>query len=169
MDHVIWFYYLLRTRSIRLKSTIEVKTYSDLWPPIVSMTRDITRQSWYQNYSKSVTWVFRQTISCETFEFTTREMKLWNRLFNVTFHVIEFIQSQTKVKTHLTMDQFMGSHSLWYHTVLFISSCSTVKITTKYFRPDEVKAHFAQFGHIRDVHIPIDFNTRKPRGFAYIE
>jgi len=36
-------------------------------------------------------------------------------------------------------------------------------------RPDEVKAHFAQFGHIRDVHIPIDFNTRKPRGFAYIE
>jgi len=36
-------------------------------------------------------------------------------------------------------------------------------------RPDEVKAHFAQHGHIRDVHIPIDFNTRKPRGFAYIE
>ena len=67
------------------------------------------------------------------------------------------------------MDQFMGSHSLWYHSALYISSCSTVKLTTKYFRPDEVKAHFAQFGHIRDVHIPIDFNTRKPRGFAYIE
>jgi len=36
-------------------------------------------------------------------------------------------------------------------------------------RPDEVKALFQQHGHIRDVHIPIDFNTRKPRGFAYIE
>ena len=38
-----------------------------------------------------------------------------------------------------------------------------------YFRPDEVKALFGQFGHVRDVHIPIDFNTRQPRGFAYIE
>merc|ERR1712227_730166 len=36
-------------------------------------------------------------------------------------------------------------------------------------RPDEVKALFGQFGHVRDVHIPIDFNTRQPRGFAYIE
>lgn len=36
-------------------------------------------------------------------------------------------------------------------------------------RPDEVKSMFGQFGHVRDVHIPIDFNTRQPRGFAYIE
>merc|ERR1712212_245768 len=36
-------------------------------------------------------------------------------------------------------------------------------------RPDEVKELFGKYGHIRDVHIPMDFNTRQPRGFAYIE
>ena len=36
-------------------------------------------------------------------------------------------------------------------------------------RPDEIKGLFSQYGKIRDVHIPIDFNTRQPRGFAYVE
>ncbi|CAG5091729.1 Oidioi.mRNA.OKI2018_I69.PAR.g13216.t2.cds [Oikopleura dioica] len=36
-------------------------------------------------------------------------------------------------------------------------------------RPDEIKLLFQEYGNVRDVHIPIDFNTRQPRGFAYIE
>ena len=40
---------------------------------------------------------------------------------------------------------------------------------TLLFRPDEVKELFSQYGHVRDVHIPMDFNTRQPRGFAYLE
>lgn len=36
-------------------------------------------------------------------------------------------------------------------------------------RPDEIKLLFNEYGNVRDVHIPIDFNTRQPRGFAYIE
>jgi len=36
-------------------------------------------------------------------------------------------------------------------------------------RPDELKAEFNKFGAVKDVHIPLDFRTRAPRGFAYIE
>lgn len=36
-------------------------------------------------------------------------------------------------------------------------------------RPDELKMEFAKFGAVRDVHIPVNFKTREPRGFAYIE
>ena len=36
-------------------------------------------------------------------------------------------------------------------------------------RPDELKLEFAKFGTVRDVHIPVCFKTRSPRGFAYVE
>jgi RNA recognition motif-containing protein len=36
-------------------------------------------------------------------------------------------------------------------------------------RPDELKAEFSLYGNVRDVHIPCDFKTRTPRGFAYVE
>ena len=36
-------------------------------------------------------------------------------------------------------------------------------------RPDELKAEFKEFGEITDIRIPVDFDTREPRGFAYIE
>ena len=29
--------------------------------------------------------------------------------------------------------------------------------------------HFQKYGEIRDIHIPVDFHTQQPRGFAYIE
>ena len=34
---------------------------------------------------------------------------------------------------------------------------------------DDILPHFAPYGDIRDVHIPVDFHTQKARGFAYIE
>ena len=36
-------------------------------------------------------------------------------------------------------------------------------------RPDEIKDEFKEFGGIKDVRVPIDFDTREPRGFAYVE
>ena len=36
-------------------------------------------------------------------------------------------------------------------------------------RPDELKLEFQKFGKVRDVHVPCDFRTRAPRGFAYVE
>lgn len=36
-------------------------------------------------------------------------------------------------------------------------------------RPDEIKEEFKEFGEIKEVRVPIDFDTRQPRGFAYVE
>lgn len=36
-------------------------------------------------------------------------------------------------------------------------------------RPDEIKAEFKEFGEIKEIRIPVDFETREPRGFAYVE
>ncbi|CBY10964.1 unnamed protein product [Oikopleura dioica] len=36
-------------------------------------------------------------------------------------------------------------------------------------RPDEIKAEFKEFGEIKEIRIPVDFETREPRGFAYVD
>ncbi|KAL1237657.1 Serine/arginine-rich splicing factor [Trichinella spiralis] len=36
-------------------------------------------------------------------------------------------------------------------------------------RDDELRAMFSKYGPVRDVYIPLDYYTRRPRGFAYIE
>ena len=36
-------------------------------------------------------------------------------------------------------------------------------------KPEEVKQHFEQFGPVKDVYLPVDFYTRRPRGFGLIE
>jgi len=42
-------------------------------------------------------------------------------------------------------------------------------LTDPSIRPDEIKAEFKEFGEIKDVRIPIDYDTREPRGFAYVD
>ena len=37
------------------------------------------------------------------------------------------------------------------------------------YRPRDLKKIFEKFGEIRDVYTPIDFYTKRPRGFAFIE
>ena len=36
-------------------------------------------------------------------------------------------------------------------------------------RKSQLEHIFARYGEIRDVYIPLDYYTREPRGFAYIE
>uniref|UniRef100_T1IZ73 RRM domain-containing protein n=1 Tax=Strigamia maritima TaxID=126957 RepID=T1IZ73_STRMM len=37
------------------------------------------------------------------------------------------------------------------------------------FRPDELRSLFGKYGPITDVYIPVDYYTRRPRGFSYIQ
>ncbi|XP_033123830.1 serine/arginine-rich splicing factor 12-like [Anneissia japonica] len=36
-------------------------------------------------------------------------------------------------------------------------------------RPEEVRKLFGRYGPISDVYIPLDYHTRQPRGFAYVQ
>ncbi|CAM9255475.1 unnamed protein product, partial [Heterosigma akashiwo] len=36
-------------------------------------------------------------------------------------------------------------------------------------RSDDLKYVFGKFGELRDVYIPLDYYTKEPRGFAFIE
>ncbi|KAM4550317.1 serine/arginine-rich splicing factor 10 isoform X1 [Fundulus heteroclitus] len=36
-------------------------------------------------------------------------------------------------------------------------------------RPEDLRREFGRYGPIVDVYIPLDFHTRQPRGFAYIQ
>lgn len=39
----------------------------------------------------------------------------------------------------------------------------------KCFRPEDLRREFGRYGPVVDVYIPLDFYTRRPRGFAYIQ
>ena len=36
-------------------------------------------------------------------------------------------------------------------------------------RSDDLREMFTKYGPVRDVYIPLDYYTREPRGFAYVE
>ncbi|KAH9524621.1 Serine/arginine-rich splicing factor 10 [Bulinus truncatus] len=36
-------------------------------------------------------------------------------------------------------------------------------------RPEELRAMFGKYGPITDVYVPLDYYTRRPRGFAYVQ
>ncbi|KAK7500782.1 hypothetical protein BaRGS_00008026, partial [Batillaria attramentaria] len=36
-------------------------------------------------------------------------------------------------------------------------------------RQEELRSLFGKYGHISDVYVPMDYYTRRPRGFAYIQ
>mmetsp|Transcript_9328 Transcript_9328/g.17882 ORF Transcript_9328/g.17882 Transcript_9328/m.17882 type:complete len:147 (+) Transcript_9328:775-1215(+) len=36
-------------------------------------------------------------------------------------------------------------------------------------KSEEVKEFFGRFGEVRDVYLPVDYYTRKPRGFGFVE
>lgn len=35
--------------------------------------------------------------------------------------------------------------------------------------PEDVRTAFSAYGSVRDVYLPLDFHTRKPRGFGFVE
>jgi FUS-interacting serine-arginine-rich protein 1 len=36
-------------------------------------------------------------------------------------------------------------------------------------RSDEIRQIMAKYGEVRDVYIPTDYSTNRPRGFAFVE
>ena len=36
-------------------------------------------------------------------------------------------------------------------------------------RPDEIKSLFGKYGPVTDAYMPLDYYTRRSRGFAYIQ
>ncbi|XP_014668746.1 PREDICTED: serine/arginine-rich splicing factor 10-like [Priapulus caudatus] len=36
-------------------------------------------------------------------------------------------------------------------------------------RPEELRSLFGKYGPIKDVYVPLDYYTRRPRGFAYVQ
>ena len=36
-------------------------------------------------------------------------------------------------------------------------------------KADELKEHFSKYGEVRDVYLPRDYHTQRPRGFGFIE
>jgi len=50
------------------------------------------------------------------------------------------------------------------------STCSLLVRNLSYsVRPEDIKALFSRYGDIRDVYIPTDFYSKKPRGFDFVE
>jgi len=37
------------------------------------------------------------------------------------------------------------------------------------YRPEELRSLFGKYGPLSDVYVPLDYYTRRPRGFAYIQ
>ncbi len=37
------------------------------------------------------------------------------------------------------------------------------------FRPEELRSLFGKYGPVSDVYVPVDYYTRRARGFAYIQ
>ncbi|KAG7231690.1 hypothetical protein INR49_010740 [Caranx melampygus] len=45
----------------------------------------------------------------------------------------------------------------------------SLSLTLCVHRPEDLRREFGRYGPIVDVYIPLDFYTRQPRGFAYIQ
>lgn len=37
------------------------------------------------------------------------------------------------------------------------------------FRTDEMRELFGKYGPLKDVYLPMDYYSRRPRGFAYVQ
>lgn len=57
----------------------------------------------------------------------------------------------------------MSSRRRTSTTSLFIRG---LNLSTK---ADELRDLFSQYGSISDVYVPLDYYTREPRGFAYVQ
>ncbi|OCT78279.1 hypothetical protein XELAEV_180293882mg, partial [Xenopus laevis] len=40
-------------------------------------------------------------------------------------------------------------------------------LNVRNIRPEDLRREFGRYGPIVDVYVPLDFYTRRPRGFAY--
>ncbi|XP_032340470.1 serine/arginine-rich splicing factor 12 isoform X2 [Camelus ferus] len=49
------------------------------------------------------------------------------------------------------------------------ASCPGTRVPPRLRRPEDLRREFGRYGPIVDVYIPLDFYTRRPRGFAYVQ
>ena len=114
-----------------------------------------------------------------------REMFFWNSL---AFSIIQ----QTLAVWSLVVLSFLNPGWFLWETILANSSPETIlysevfnwisvgkifessysyffTLFLKYFRPEDLRREFGRYGPIVDVYIPLDFYTRRPRGFAYVQ
>lgn len=70
-----------------------------------------------------------------------------------------------KLRTHHTNDPICIS--IYCIGIAFFNA--VVKSTTLDFRPEELKTLFSKYGEVLDVYMPMDYYTRRSRGFAYVQ
>lgn len=51
--------------------------------------------------------------------------------------------------------------------VCYIGVC--INFLLLFHRPEELRSLFGKYGPLSDVYVPVDYYTRRPRGFAYIQ
>lgn len=56
-----------------------------------------------------------------------------------------------------------GGRSRSYKSSLFVRNLNTS------MKPDDVKKIFNKYAEVKDVYLPLDYKTREPRGFGFIE
>ena len=48
--------------------------------------------------------------------------------------------------------------------------CEDARINEFFFlRPEDLRRMFGKYGPISDVYIPLDYYSREPRGFSYVQ
>ncbi|XP_037330568.2 serine/arginine-rich splicing factor 10-like [Pungitius pungitius] len=75
---------------------------------------------------------------------------------------LQLLQSQ-KAFLLLSECNFMAKYMRPPNTSLFVRNISDES------RPEDLRREFGRYGPIVDVYIPLDFYTRRSRGFAYIQ
>lgn len=53
--------------------------------------------------------------------------------------------------------------------LLFLLVIEVTFLSSTVFRPEDLRREFGRYGPVVDVYIPLDFYSRRPRGFAYIQ
>ena len=44
-----------------------------------------------------------------------------------------------------------------------------IDVSTSSSRPEDLRRIFSKYGPVKDIYIPLDYYTKEPRGFAYVQ
>ena len=50
-----------------------------------------------------------------------------------------------------------------------LPSYDMMLLKSLFFRSEDIRKMFSKYGEISDVYVPLDYYTREPRGFAYVQ
>lgn len=83
------------------------------------------------------------------------DTRVYCLLFTVFVNIFNF--SFDQVMSHRRSGRGRGTTSLFIRNVSYDT------------KPEDLRKLFTRYGYVRDVYIPLDYYTREPRGFAYVE